>query len=41
MSYEYSEVALSPTIKWKTLAAQEFILPKKEKQKQLSEVFEQ
>lgn len=34
-----SEGSLSPTIKWKTLAAQEFILPKK--QKQLSEVFEQ
>ncbi len=38
---QVSEGSLSPTIKWKTLAAQEFILPKKEKQKQLSEVFEQ
>lgn len=38
---QISEGSLSPTIKWKTLAAQEFILPKKEKQKQLSEVFEQ
>ncbi len=38
---QISEGSLSPTIKWKTLAAQEFVLPKKEKQKQLSEVFEQ
>lgn len=38
---QISEGSLSPTIKWKTLAAQEFILPKKEKQKQLSEIFEQ
>lgn len=38
---QISEGSLSPTIKWKTLAAQEFVIPKKEKQKQLSEVFEQ
>lgn len=38
---QISEGSLSPTIKWKTLAAQEFILPKKEKQNQLTEVFEQ
>lgn len=38
---QISEGSLSPTIKWKTLASQEFILPKKYKQKQLSEVFEQ
>ena len=38
---QISEGSLSPTIKWKTLAAQEFILPKKEKQKQLSEMFGQ
>lgn len=37
---QISEGSLSPTIKWKTLAAQEFILPKKEKQKKLSEVFD-
>jgi len=38
---QISEGSLSPTIKWKSLASQEFVLPKKEKQKQLSEVFEQ
>jgi type I restriction enzyme S subunit len=38
---EISEGSLSPTIKWKTLAAQEFILPKREKQKELTEVFKQ
>jgi len=38
---QISEGSLSPTIKWKTLAAQEFILPKKEKQNQLTEVFDQ
>jgi len=36
-----SEGSLSPTIKWKTLAAQEFSLPKKEKQKELTAVFKQ
>nr|CBX27279.1 hypothetical protein N47_I06990 [uncultured Desulfobacterium sp.] len=30
---QISESSLSPTIKWKILALQEFILPKKEKQK--------
>ncbi|MDD5581074.1 MAG: restriction endonuclease subunit S [Methylobacter sp.] len=38
---QISEGSLSPTIKWKTLATQEFILPKKEKQKELTEVFKQ
>jgi type I restriction enzyme S subunit len=38
---QISEGSLSPTIKWKTLAAQEFVLPKKEKQKKLVEVFNQ
>ncbi len=38
---EISEGSLSPTIKWKTLAQKEFILPKKEKQKKLSEIFQQ
>lgn len=38
---QISEGSLSPTIKAKTLLQQEFILPKKEKQKQLVEVFEQ
>jgi type I restriction enzyme S subunit len=37
---QISEGSLSPTIKWKTLAIQEFILPIKEKQKQLGELFE-
>jgi type I restriction enzyme S subunit len=36
---QISEGSLSPTIKWKTLAAQEFILPKKENT--LVEVFKQ
>ncbi len=36
-----SEGSLSPTIKWKTLAQQEFILPKKEKQAKLIDVFKQ
>ncbi len=38
---QISEGSLSPTIKWKTLAAQEFSLPKKEKQKSLVEIFKQ
>jgi restriction endonuclease S subunit len=38
---QISEGSLSPTIKNKTLAQQEFILPKKEKQKELIRVFKQ
>ncbi len=38
---QISEGSLSPTIKNKTLAQQEFILPKKEKQKELITVFKQ
>lgn len=38
---QISEGSLSPTIKNKTLAVQEFILPKKEKQKELIAVFKQ
>jgi type I restriction enzyme S subunit len=38
---QISEGSLSPTIKAKTLAQQEFILPKKEKQKELISVFKQ
>jgi restriction endonuclease S subunit len=38
---QISEGSLSPTIKWKTLASQEFLLPKKEKQKELSNLFKQ
>ena len=38
---QISEGSLSPTIKNKTLAMQEFILPKKEKQKELISVFKQ
>ncbi|MGJ0515051.1 MAG: restriction endonuclease subunit S [Methylomicrobium sp.] len=38
---QISEGSLSPTIKWKTLAAQEFTLPKREKQKELIQVFKQ
>ena len=38
---QISEGSLSPTIKWKTLAAQEFIFPKKEKQSRLIEIFKQ
>ena len=38
---QISEGSLSPTIKNKTLAVQEFILPKKEKQKELILVFKQ
>jgi type I restriction enzyme S subunit len=38
---QISEGSLSPTIKWKTLAAQEFSLPKKEKQKELTAIFKQ
>ncbi len=38
---QISEGSLSPTIKWKTLASQEFSLPKKEKQKELTAVFKQ
>lgn len=36
---QISEGSLSPTIKWKTLASQEFYLPKKEKQKEITEIF--
>ena len=36
---QISEGSLSPTIKWSTLARQEFTLPKKNKQAQLVEVF--
>lgn len=38
---QISEGSLSPTIKWKTLASQEFILPKKEKQKVLVDMLKQ
>lgn len=38
---QISEGSLSPTIKAKTLLQQEFTLPKKEKQKELTEVFQQ
>jgi type I restriction enzyme S subunit len=38
---QISEGSLSPTIKNKTLARQEFLLPKKEKQKELITVFKQ
>jgi restriction endonuclease S subunit len=38
---QISEGSLSPTIKNKTLAQQEFLLPKKEKQKELITVFKQ
>jgi type I restriction enzyme S subunit len=38
---QISEGSLSPTIKNKTLAMQEFILPKKEKQKELISVFKE
>ena len=38
---QISEGSLSPTIKNKTLAVQEFFLPKKEKQKELISVFKQ
>jgi type I restriction enzyme S subunit len=38
---QISEGSLSPTIKWKTLASQEFYLPKKEKQKKITSVFKQ
>lgn len=38
---QISEGSLSPTIKNKTLAVQEFILPKKEKQKELIALFKQ
>ena len=38
---QISEGSLSPTIKWKTLAAQEFIIPAKEKQLRLAEIFKQ
>ncbi len=38
---QISEGSLSPTIKNKTLAIQEFILPKKEKQKELISLFKQ
>lgn len=36
---QVSEGSLSPTIKWKVLANQEFVIPKREKQKQLAETF--
>ena len=38
---QISEGSLSPTIKNKTLAVQEFILPKKEKQSELISIFQQ
>lgn len=38
---QISEGSLSPTIKWKTLATQEFVLPKREKQLKLIEIFTQ
>jgi type I restriction enzyme S subunit len=38
---QISEGSLSPTIKNKTLAQQEFIIPKKEKQKELISIFKQ
>ena len=38
---QISEGSLSPTIKWKTLALQEFYLPKKEKQREITEIFKQ
>jgi type I restriction enzyme S subunit len=38
---QISEGSLSPTIKWKTLAQQEFILPKREKQAKLIDVLKQ
>ena len=38
---QISEGSLSPTIKWKTLAQQEFVVPKKEKQKELTILFKQ
>jgi len=38
---QISEGSLSPTIKWKVLAKQEFNIPKKEKQKSLAELFKQ
>lgn len=38
---QISEGSLSPTIKWKTLASQEFYLPKKEKQQEITEIFKQ
>ena len=38
---QISEGSLSPTIKSKTLAQQEFTLPKKEKQKELNKLFKQ
>lgn len=36
---QISEGSLSPTIKWKTLAQQEFVLPKRKKQPKLIEIF--
>jgi type I restriction enzyme S subunit len=38
---QISEGSLSPTIKWRTLSQQEFVLPKKEKQNRLIEIFKQ
>ena len=38
---QISEGSLSPTIKWKTLAQQEFMLPKREKQAKLIDMFKQ
>ena len=38
---QISDGSLSPTIKWKTLAQQEFVVPKKEKQKELTILFKQ
>ena len=36
---QVSEGSLSPTIKWKVLANQQFVIPKREKQKRLAEIF--
>lgn len=36
---QISEGSLSPTIKWKVLATQQFVIPKREKQKQIAETF--
>ena len=38
---QISEGSLSPTIKWKALTQQEFVLPKKEKQAKLIDAFKQ
>lgn len=36
---QISEGSLSPTIKWKVLATQQFVIPKREKQKKIAETF--